>query len=225
MDGFELTVGGRGVMLPVSAQRLLAFLAVHQRPVLRPYIAGTLWPNTSEQHSSGSLRSALWRLRRQGHRVVAEEGERLSLDQDVIVDARVMEAAASELFAGRGDFTPSVVEGLAKIGDLLPGWYEDWVLVERERIRQLRLHVLEVLCERLTELGRLAEAVQVGLAAVGADPLRESSHRLLIKAFLAEGNRVEALRSYRDYAQQLKSQLGLEPSSNLGDLVSPQTRR
>src|SRR6266571_3495035 len=50
--------------------------------------------------------------------------------------------------------------------DLLPYWYEDWVLVERERFRQLRLHALEALCEQLTALGRFDHAVEAGIAAV-----------------------------------------------------------
>ena len=64
---------------------------------------------------------------------------------------------------------------------MLPACYDDWVLVQRDRFRQLRLHALEALCERLTASGRYGEAIDAGLAAVCAEPLRESSHRVLIR--------------------------------------------
>jgi DNA-binding SARP family transcriptional activator len=68
------------------------------------------------------------------------------------------------------------------------------VLVERERFRQLRLHALEALCRRLTGDGLHAEAVDAGIAAIAAEPLRESAHRALMSAHVAEGNRGEAMR-------------------------------
>ena len=40
------------------------------------------------------------------------------------------------------------------MGELLPDWYDDWVLLERERFRQLRLHALDALCDDLTRAGR-----------------------------------------------------------------------
>ena len=80
--------------------------------------------------------------------------------------------------------------------DLLPDWNEDWVLIERERFRQARLHALEALCDRFSEAGRMMPAIQAGLAAVTADPFRESAHRALIRTHLREGNRSEALRQY-----------------------------
>src|SRR5215471_6958330 len=66
MKGFELTHGGRRVSLPLSAQRLVALLALNERPLPRLYVAGTLWIDSTEEHSNGSLRSALWRLHRPG---------------------------------------------------------------------------------------------------------------------------------------------------------------
>ena len=58
LDSFELTHGGRRLELPLPAQRLLAFLALHDQPTLRGYVAGTLWLESNEAHAAGSLRSA-----------------------------------------------------------------------------------------------------------------------------------------------------------------------
>jgi hypothetical protein len=79
--------------------------------------------------------------------------------------------------------TPEVRPG----GELLPGWYEDWVLVERKRLRQLRMHALEALAEKLTEAGRYGVAMPAAYAAVRADPVRESAHRAVVRVHLAEG--------------------------------------
>jgi DNA-binding SARP family transcriptional activator len=104
-------------------------------------------------------------------------------------------------------------------GDLLPGWYDDWVLFERERLRQLRLHALETLALALAAEGRFAAAVEAGLAAIRTEPLRESAHRVVVRVHLAEGNLTEALRQYELCRRLFRAELGLEPSALLTDLV------
>ncbi|MGH3665463.1 MAG: hypothetical protein ACRDU8_05150 [Egibacteraceae bacterium] len=64
LDGFAVECAGEGLPLPLSVQRVVAFLALHDRRLLRGYVAGRLWPDAPEQRSAASLRSALWRLRR-----------------------------------------------------------------------------------------------------------------------------------------------------------------
>jgi len=215
---FELACDGSVVPLPMSAQRLLAFLALHTRPLLRPYVAGTLWPETSEERAHASLRSALWRLHRCGYYPIDAVGPCLRLGSVVEVDLRT-----SEEFA-RGVLDETNVRALDAdlsplFGDLLPDWYEDWVLIERERFRQVRLRALDALCERLTGAGRLDAAFDVGLAALAAEPLRESAHRALVRIHLAEGNAGEALRQYRLCRRLLGEQLGITPSEQMERLV------
>ena len=109
-------------------------------------------------------------------------------------------------------------------GDLLPDWDDEWVLLERERFRQIRLHALERSCELLMASGRLTEAIDAGLAALAAEPLRESAHRVLIRAHLAEGNRFEALRQFERYRDLMRSELGLAPSVEIADLIRAHLR-
>jgi DNA-binding SARP family transcriptional activator len=104
-------------------------------------------------------------------------------------------------------------------GDLLPDWYDDWVLIERERFRQLRLHALEALCEALGGAGAYGMAIEAGLACVAAEPLRESAHRALMKVHLAEGNPAEAVRQYRLYRKLAAEELGLAPSGQMQHIV------
>jgi DNA-binding SARP family transcriptional activator len=103
--------------------------------------------------------------------------------------------------------------------DLLPGWYDDGILIERERLRQLCLHGLEAICERLVLMGRYPEAINAGLVAVAAEPLRESAHLVLMRAYKAEGNRCEALRAYGILRALLRSELGIDPSGQVDDCV------
>ena len=83
--------------------------------------------------------------------------------------------------------------------DLLPACYDEWLIFERERIRQRLLHALEALSRRLVAFGRPADAVDAAMWAVSADPVRESANRILIEAHLAEGNLIEASRTYQRY--------------------------
>ena len=95
--------------------------------------------------------------------------------------------------------------------DLLPGWDDDWLLLERERVRQIHLHALEALSTRLRVSGRFGRAIEAALAAVAAEPLRESAHNALMAAHLGEGNIAEAHRQYRRYERILWDELRLSP--------------
>jgi len=75
------------------------------------------------------------------------------------------------------------------------------------------------LSRRLVSVGRYADAIEVGLAALRNEPLRESAHRALISVHLAEGNPSEALRQYRQFRELLRAELGLEPSPLIKELV------
>ncbi|MBB5120349.1 AfsR/SARP family transcriptional regulator [Streptomyces eurocidicus] len=112
----------------------------------------------------------------------------------------------------------------ALVHDLLPERLDEWVVVERERYRQIRLHALEALCRRLTELRDHASAIEAGLSAVSADPLRETAQRVLIEAHIAEGNLSEAVRQYRAYARLLRLELRVEPTAPLTALLPDAAR-
>jgi DNA-binding SARP family transcriptional activator len=201
----------------MSAQRLIAFLALRDRPLLRSYVAGSLWLDTPEERAQANLRSALWRLRRCNWDLVEVRGQQLRLSPGVEVDLREAEALARRaLRDSTQDVFDLSTDRLAD--DLLPDWYDDWVLMEREQFRQLRLRALDVLCDRLTRAGRLGEALEVGLSALAGEPLRESAHRAVIRIHLAEGNPGEAMRQYR-LCRRLLGELGVQLSQQIEDLM------
>ena len=220
LGGFKLAVNGASMWLPSSAQRLLAFLALRPHPLRRAHIAGTLWPEVNEARSSANLRSALWRLRRTGLELIHGTPTHLALKDEVSIDTQEVVSCSRRLMDNAEACSEDDLNPTRMIGELLPDWYEEeWVAIERERLRQLCLHALEALCDRLATLGRYGEAVEAGLWAVRGDPLRESAHRRLIKVHLAEGNQGEALRAYVWYRGLLDDELGLSPSSTMMSLV------
>jgi DNA-binding SARP family transcriptional activator len=207
------------VPVPLPAQRLLAFLALHDHRASRQYVACTLWIDSSDDRALGSLRSALWRLRRCAPGSVESTDRGLRLAPAVAVDVREASALAQQFLDPATEAQGNEDVQIALGSDLLPDWYDDWVVLERERFRQLRVHALESLCERLSAKTSFARAVEVGLAAVRGEPLRESAHRALIRVYLAEGNRAQAVLQYRSFRRLLDDQLGLEPTGEMEALV------
>ena len=217
-----LSRGGVQARVPANRQRLIALLAL-TGPQNRAFVAGELWPDRSEAQAHGNLRSTLSRLQLSGLRVVESVGDLLRLRPDVDVDIRELTACAQELVHGPGPRPPEpgVVLRLQRGGDLLTGWYEDWVVAQRERLRQLRMHALEIVSAVLSEDGRYAEALEAALATVDIEPLRESAHRAVTQVHLAEGNHIEAVRQFQRYRNLLHHELGIEPSEHMLDLIRP----
>ena len=216
MDGFELRRSGQVVACPLTAQRVLAFLALHDRPLQRHFVAGKLWTDSTEERALASLRSAIYRANRPAATLIRVVDSRLSLSPGVRVDVREASAHAHALMEGE---CGECRAGPLLDGELLPDWYDDWLIIERERFRQLRLHGLEALSLRLLEHRRYGEAAEAALSAIAGEPLRESAHRALIRVHFAEGNSSEALRHFELFRRMLHDELGLAPSPQLLGLM------
>ena len=217
------TANGSFVSLPGASQRLLAFLALRNRMMTRTATAGALWPNVTDAHAYASLRSAISRLAKVTRDAIRVTAHELCLGDGVSVDMHDSQALAHRLLdhaavKGPADLSAAAVSALSV--DLLPDWYDDWVVIEAEHWHQLRLHALEALTELLVVEGRFGDATSSALAAVRADPLRESSHAALIRVHLAEGNQSEALGVFRRYQTVLYTELGLEPTPGLRNLIA-----
>lgn len=148
----------------------------------------------------------------------------LELDRAVEVDVQALVATARALeddpqrpIEIRPEWVPSEV-------DLLPDWDDEWLDQERDRMRQLRLHMIEALAERLIVEGRFGRAIEAAMAAVRADNLRESAHRMVIRAHLAEGNVNEARRAYDACRTILVREVGVEPSPQTRKYLEPSGR-
>jgi DNA-binding SARP family transcriptional activator len=211
IDGFELSNETTLVRVARPAQRLLAFLALQNRAVHRRSVANVLWDSVNDQQSAARLRSTLWRLPTPaGVSLVDVDAGLLRLSAAVEVDVRL---ARDEMRADELD-----IDHLC--GDVLTDWLDDWVLIERERFRQVRLHRLEQMCAKARHNRHYHFALQASLAAVAIDPLRESAHREVMLTHIAEGNPSEALRQYESARKVLRDELGISPSSATRAIVS-----
>lgn len=214
LQGFEVCVGGQRVVLPRAVERVIAFLALHDARLHRVYVAGKLWTDSSQEAANACLRTTLWRLRRLPEPVVDVTPTHLSLARDVAVDLHTAAAVVHRLSTTCTECDDFEFQVLVQAHELLPDWYDDWVVIERERFRQAQLHALEALCEAQMRIGSYAKAVAAGLAAVAREPLRESAHRAVMRVHLAEGNPSEGLRQY-ELCRSTLSCWGLELSDEI----------
>lgn len=223
LGGFVLSVGGDALLgISAGSQRLLAFLAIRDQVATRNLVAGTLWPESTEEHASASLRSAVSRLGGTARQAVKVTAGDLGLAEGVAVDVHLSQALARRLIDRDGRRSDADIAGTAVASlsaDLLPGWYDDWAVIAAEDWRQLRLHALEAVAARLTDADRLAEAAAAALAAVRAEPLRESARAALIRVHMAEGNQSEALGEFERYRVLLRAELDIEPTTRLSQVL------
>ncbi|MGI5486838.1 AfsR/SARP family transcriptional regulator [Microtetraspora malaysiensis] len=223
LGGFRLLAGGDQVAVSGGAERLLSFIALCGQSVPRGLMAGRLWPDASERRAHASLRSALARLDGVGRRILdigatdvrLSPAARVDVDEARALARRILDRTAP---TAERDLSADAVETLS--ADLLPGWYDDWVILEAEEWHRLRVHALEALVDDFISAGRFADAVSAACLAVRAEPLRESAHAALIRAHLAEGNQAEALRDYERCAGLLQAELRIPPSPRLRELVA-----
>ncbi|MEH0972453.1 BTAD domain-containing putative transcriptional regulator [Micromonospora sp. CPCC 205546] len=216
LGGFRLLHGDAPVVVPRGLQRVLALIGL--RPgATRSHLAGLLWPEAPEDRALSSLRTALWRLRQDPCCPIITSGDTVSLGPVVRVDVDALVGTAARV---RDGDDPCAVAALAAgRHDLLPGWYDDWVLADRERLRQLRLHMLEELAGQHLSAGRHGAALEAALEAMAAEPLRETPHRLVVRIHLAEGNAFEAVHAFYVYRDLLLRELRLEPSAAMTALL------
>jgi DNA-binding SARP family transcriptional activator len=215
--GFRLAIDGGEIPLQVVAQRVVAVMALRGR-MSRSRLAGTLWPEADEQRALARLRTAIWRVNRAAPTVVQAGAGAVGLHDEVDVDVHRLAGAAQGVL--RGD-VPDVDHRLLAggAGELLPDWDDDWLVEERERLHQMRLHTLQVLAESLSDAGRFGPAIDVALTVLNSDPIRETAYRTLMRIHRAEGNLGEVQRTYRRCAEVLDRELGLAPQAETNSLL------
>ena len=220
LGGFRCVRSGEHIMLPLGAQRLLALLAVQPDGVHRTMAGERLWPDSTRDRAAANLRSALWRCAQAAEGMIDRSGRRLWLAPSVAVDLHRLTGRMSSPRATAGDVGwRCLVDGLGL--ELLPDWSDDWLVLERERWDQLRLHALEDLVTELLAEERYPAALQAALVAIAIEPTRETAHRLVIQAHVAEGNAATAVKHYQRYRGLLSRELGVAPSPRMNQLIRP----
>lgn len=224
LGSWQLRYGRALLPVTIAAQRFLVLLALQGRQ-RRSYLAGTLWPDVLDTVALKRLRGVLWSLRRRCPGLIRAEDGALALSDAVWVDVHELVASATavlEYGTRDADRLLSHLEVLANPGELLVGWYDEWITLERTRINELRIRALEVLVDALLFAGMHVQASRAATTAVELDPLRESTHRALMRVYLAEGNGALARRQVRRYREILHSELGSgEPTAEMLALLAP----
>lgn len=208
---FDVRLDGRRVVIPSRAgQSLLAYLAltigtVHRREKL----AGSLWPETSEEKARKNLRQELWRIRR------AVPGDYLLADEYTVAFNREADTWLDTVVLERSGPDPqSLTSGLALYqGELLPGFYDDWLVIERERVQALFESKIESLVESLVQAERwpaVQEQCERWLA-FGNTP--EPAYRGLMLSYGARGDAARVGATYQRCVDDLYRDFGVEPSA------------
>jgi DNA-binding SARP family transcriptional activator len=222
LDTFHCEYHGHRLSLPHSSQRVLAMLALVDHPVRRTDVCQLLWPHHDAELASGSLRTAVWRLRRVCPALVLADQRALGLHPDVRVDYRELVRRVERI---RRSEQTGLLEAHAGIfvrrHELLPGWYDDWVIPHRERLRELTLGAMRSTAQAMYRHGHLMQALDLAMQALAVEPLDEETHRLVARIHLDQGNAAEARRQYQLYASVLRLELGLRPSEEFRGLVGP----
>src|SRR5262245_24717279 len=226
LGGFRLTADDAPITTLDSArlQALLAYLLLHRdTPHARTHLAFQLWPDTTEAQAHANLRTLLHRLRH----ALPNADLFLHIDAQTIqwradapytldvadVERALAEAGAAERAGDHSVLRRAFEQATALYqGDLLPALYDDWVLLERERLRQAFLARLEQLVLLLFEQQDYSLAIGYAQRLLRHDPLHEASYQHLMRLHAASGDRASALRVYRTCATVLERGLGVEPS-------------
>lgn len=217
LGGFELRRDGHRVDAPFTTHRLLGFLALNDRRLPRSYVADSLWPDTDESKAQANLRTALWRLNRLGPDVLVVSAGEVGLDPSLLVDVRTLDVAARTYRRERALPDPELLLDLR--GELLPGCWDSWVVLDRERLRQEAVQLFEASSRAALARGDLHLALLLGLGAVECDPLRESANLLAVRVRMASGDLCGAVRHARTYARLLDEEIGAAPPQPLATLL------
>lgn len=233
LGGFSVICNGEELFCRRGSKRLtllIAYLLLRRnRRITREQVAYLFWKDSSEKQARSNLRGLLTALRRQAPALAAclidEEmylGWRNDLAQviDVVAFETTLEQVAllDQTDHGEGVIDASKQAISLYTGELLPEFYEDWVLAERLRLQTAYLDALFWLIDLLDKAHRRQEAIRFAEQLWQADPLRETSIALLMRLCADAGDRARALSIYATCARSLVEELGVEPGPTIQEL-------
>lgn len=217
------------------AQSLFAYLILNPETYhRRERLAGLLWPVSTESNARNNLRQALWRIRRMLKESAGREEDFLLVDNYAI---RFNEEANYWLDVNEilkdPPHEPSVehLEGIAELykGDLLPGFYEDWVILERAKVQALYRSKLQLLLNKFAKEHRWGDLVDWSERWIAQGETPEPAYRYLMLAYHHQGDSSSVATTYERCTNDLVEQLGVNVSEETESLfqelsqgVSPQ---
>src|SRR5215510_4240771 len=213
---FDIRLDGKRVTIPSRAgQSLFAYLALtagtsHRREKL----AGTLWPDNTDENARKNLRQELWRIRKaisaqqpagRDYLIADEFTLKFNREAEYWLDVAQMERPDLDL--------QSLIANLSLYqGELLPGFYDEWITLERERIQAIFEARMEQLLDGLVTAERWIAVQEWGERWLTLSGARESAYRALMLASGVRGDRTKVASLYQRCTDELMEQLGVEPS-------------
>lgn len=221
---WRLRRGAAVLRVATRQQRLIAALAI-RGPSPRSYLVGLLWPDYPDARALESLRVSVHLVSRQVPGLLVNAGPMLSLSDSVEVDLHGVRAKVRALARSGFDAEPAATLDELRDAELLPGWFEDWVVFEQSRLQQDRLRAFTMLSRQSLARGDSEAAGAAAEAALELEPLYENAVVLLIASELQQGRPAAALRSYEWYRDKLEEDMGLRPSASVSGLVADALER
>jgi SARP family transcriptional regulator, regulator of embCAB operon len=207
---WQLGLHGHAVNVGSRQQRLIAALALlGARP--RHALAGVLWPENSEEQAATSLRAVLFRISHDLPRLLADSRDPVALNPEVRTDLDRVRRLIEDIADPDVEPAHDAFE-ILRTAELLPGWYDDWVVFEQERLQQQRLSALESLAVQYLAQGDHTRALEAARVSAAIEPLRESAQLIIVRSHLAADDRASAMRVFRDFRARLADELGVAPS-------------
>jgi SARP family transcriptional regulator, regulator of embCAB operon len=218
-QSWKLIWGTSTVPVALRQQRLITALAMNG-PRPRSFLIGLLWPEHAESRAMESLRVSVHLITKQVPGLLINEGAVLSLSDLVDVDLHRVRSQIRQLnqVGLNGDAASCLHE--LRHADLLPGWYEDWIIFEQTRLRQDRLRAFLIIARESLARCDYEIALEASEAALELEPLYERAVGLLIQAERQQGNNASALRAFEKYQGQLRAEMGIAPSEAMRRLVA-----
>jgi DNA-binding SARP family transcriptional activator len=218
LGGWQLVVDGAEVALGHREQRLVALLGL-AAPGTRAQVASMLWPDSTDEHALGSLRRAVWQCQRKCPGLLSPGRSTLTLAPEIRVDTDDLRRAAGLTELPMDDGAARELLDALRGLELLPGWFDDWVVEERPRLQQLRVEALERVAQHGLDHDEPTLVVEAAAAAVEIEPLRESAREMSIRGHLGLGDVASARHELRRYRDLLDEELGVAPPDRIQDLV------
>jgi predicted ATPase/DNA-binding SARP family transcriptional activator len=195
---------------PPKTLELLTYLLLHRRQTFtRDQLAFALWTDRSEADARGQLRRYLYRLRQllpRGDWLMTNGAQvQWNTAADYWLDVEEFERGGR----GRPDEMEAAVE--VYTADLLLDRYEDWIIIERERLREIYLDGLQRLLDHHRTQRAYKRAIACAQQILQREPLRENILRELMQLRVLSGDRNRALTDYRQFQQRLVEELGIQP--------------
>jgi DNA-binding SARP family transcriptional activator/tetratricopeptide (TPR) repeat protein len=235
LGGFQITYNDQEVKT-LQAERLILLVSyLHlnsEKPILRKQLAFTFWTDTTEEQARTNLRNLFHHLRKAFPEIdsfLETDGQSIQWKADPPIESDVTQFHAALRQAKRAENDPARIQYLQQAihiyrGELLPGYYEDWLLTRREELHQAYLTALSQLAKLLEDSRQYEDAIEITNRLIRSEPLNESAYQLSMRLHALNQDRAGALQAYHACVTAMRRELDMEPSVEIQALYEQLVR-